>query len=96
MSKIDSLDSIESVVVHWSESDLINNELGEDDGDIEKTVTAAELDDLIKRSAQLISTGHDKLSLSIVLKTRTQWCVQSKFYVNSKDLGLLSVINKGQ
>lgn len=96
MSKIDSLDLIESIVVHWSESELINTELGENDGGIEKTVTAAELDDLVKRSAQLINTGHDKLSLSIALKNRTQWCVQSRFYVNSKDLGLLSVINKGQ
>lgn len=96
MSKIECVDEIESITVHWSESMLINRELGNDGDDIEKTVTASVLDVLIARSVKEIASGFDKLSLSITLKSGLQWCCCSKFYVGKSDLGLLTVINKGQ
>lgn len=60
------LKDIKSVFVHWSESKLINDELGSnDDGDINKEVDPVVFDDLVKRAAALVRTGYDKTSLTV-------------------------------
>lgn len=97
MARIEKLEDIESIIVHWSESNLINDELGCDDNcDIEKQVDPAAFDDLIRRAAKKVGVGYDKTSLSVKLKIGLQWCEQSKFYLNQKDSGLMSMLNKGE
>ena len=97
MSKIKSIDDIENIKVHWSESNLINDELGCDDNcDIEKNISPVEFDDLITRAAKKVGGGYDKTSLSVKLKNGTQWCSNSKFYLNAQDSCLLDLLNKGE
>lgn len=62
------LTDIKRIFVHWSESELINNELGnvpEDSGDILKDVDPAEFDDLVRRASKLVQTGYDKTCLMV-------------------------------
>jgi hypothetical protein len=62
------LKDIKSVFVHWSESKLINDELGnvpEDEGDIRKEVDPVVFDDLVKRASALVVTGYDKTCLTV-------------------------------
>lgn len=97
MAQIEKLEDIDSVIVHWSESNLINDELGSDENsDIEKTVDPIVLDDLIKRAAKLVGGGYDKTSMSVKLKNGLQWADSCKFYLNSNDSGLLYLLNKGE
>ncbi len=97
MSKINSLDDIQSVKVHWSESNLINDELGCDDNcDIEKEVEPAKLDDLVRRASLLVDMGYDKTSCSVLLKNGTLWAKESKFYLNARTPTLLDLLNKGE
>jgi hypothetical protein len=97
MSRIDSLSDIESVFVHWSESALINDELGaNDDDDIEKPVDPARFDEMVVRAAKGVTGGYDKTSLSIVLKGGVKWATGSKFYLSRTESGLLSLLNRGE
>jgi len=97
MARIEKLEDIESIIVHWSESTLINDELGRDDNDdIEKQVDPVAFDDLIRRAAKKVGGGYDKTSLSVKLKSGLQWCEQSKFYLNQNDSGLMNLLNKGE
>lgn len=97
MARIESLDDIESVIVHWSESALINAELNNSDSDdIEAAVNPLDLDNLVARAAMAITIGHDKTSLSVKLKSGLEWCTESKVYIGQNDTGLLSILNKGQ
>ena len=96
MAKINNIDDIDFIVVHWSESTLINDELGCDDNcDIEKDVNPNELDDLVRRASKEVGGGYDKTSLSVKLESGLQWCSESKFYLTSKEDGLLKLLNKG-
>ena len=89
------LKDIKRVFVHWSESDLINIELGsDDDGDINKEVDPAAFDDLVKRAAALVCTGYDKTSLTVYFSDGAVYGKNGgrKFYlVRSKD-SLLKLI----
>lgn len=92
--KIESLDQIESVRVQWSESGLINSELGNDaEGDINVTISPEKADDLIRRAAILVDGGYDKTPLTVTLKDGTVWCHELKFYILRRTTGLLDLIN---
>lgn len=97
MSKIKDLGEIDEIVVHWSESALINSELGCDDNcDIEKKVCPFELDDLINRASKLVPPGYDKTNMSITLKNGLKWASEIKFYLTKAEPSLLLLLNKGQ
>ena len=94
MSKIKDIGEIESVIVHWSESNVINDELGcNDDCDIEKEVSPQVLDKIIERAAKGVKGGYGKTSLTIKLKSGAVWAEHHKFYLHGGDRGLLSMIN---
>jgi hypothetical protein len=96
MAKINSLDDIAKIKVHWTESDYINESLGvDDDGDIEKIVDASLLNGLIRDACTLVPIGYDKIVLSVKLKDGLQWCDQCKFYLNSNKKDLLTLLNSG-
>lgn len=93
MSAINSIEDIESVRVHWSESELINNELDSGEDDIEQDVEPDVLDELISRAAKEVGEGYDKTVLTVRLKNGTVWCHNVKFYLHDGDTGLLQLIN---
>jgi len=92
--KLKNLAELESITVHWSESNLINDELGhDDDGDIEKQVDPVIFDDLIKRAAVKVGSGYDKTLLSVTLKNGLPWCLETKFYLNTNTKSLIGLLN---
>lgn len=93
------LEDILKVRVHWSESVLLNDEIGIDDvlggnGDIETDITAEQADDIISRAAKLVDGGCDKTVLTIYLKTGKVFCEGIKFYITRKTTGLLNLIGE--
>ena len=97
MSKIKSLNDIESITVHWSESKVINDKLGHDENyDIERQVDVVELAELLTLAEMEITGGYDKTSLTIRLNSGCLWCRESKFYICDGDTDLLTFLNKGQ
>jgi len=91
------LKDIKTVFVHWSESSLINDELGADDNsDINKSVSPIELDGLIKRAANSEdlekNCGYDKTVLTVELHNGEFYCNEDKFYLTIKTVGLLDLI----
>ena len=98
MAKINSLDDIEEIKVHWTESDYIHNSLGggDEDDDIEKVVDISLLNGIIRHACTLVPTGYDKTVLSVKLKDGLQWCDQCKFYLNSSKKDLLTLLNAGE
>jgi hypothetical protein len=90
-----NLNDIETIKVHWSESNYINSALGCDDNDdIEKEVDINAFNLIIANASKEISSGYDKTVLSIKLKSGLQWCLERKFYITNKTgslLGLLKV-----
>lgn len=97
MAKVNSVDEIESVFVHWSESNLINDELGcDDECDINKLVDPAAFNDLVSRAAKQVGSGYDKTVLTIKLKSGIIWANDVKFYLNAKDESMLTMINRGE
>jgi len=96
MAKIESLNDIESIIVHWSESNLINDELVSDENcDIEKPIDADVFNDIVKRAIARVKSGYDKTSLTVKLKTGGLWADRHKFYICNDDTDLLSLLNKG-
>ena len=97
MSRIKSLEDIETIKVHWSESLVVNEALGMDDNcNIEKLVSVEDFKRLLTNAVSQISCGFDKISLTITLKGGFVWCFESKFYICGDDVDLLDFINKGQ
>ncbi|NCP63193.1 MAG: hypothetical protein GW763_11305 [Paraglaciecola sp.] len=97
MSKISNLNEIDSIKVHWSESEYINNVLCcDENSDIEKEVDVFAFDSIISQASKEISSGYDKTSLSIKLKSGLQWCFESKFHITSRTSNLLELLNVGQ
>lgn len=95
MSKI-KIEDIEKVIIHWSESYLINDILGCDDNDdIEKEISVVDLEKLITDAANDISSGYDKTSMTITMKDGLVWADNSKFHITKGDT-LYSLLNKGQ
>ncbi len=93
------LDDIERVFVHWSESSLINDELGnvtEDSGDILREVNPIEFDGLIKRASALVTAGYDKTCLRVTLKDGTVYGENGgcKFYLTSAKNSLVKLIGE--
>jgi len=87
------LEDIKTVRFQWSESGLINDELGNDEqGDINVDVDAAKADDLIARAAKCVSSGYDKTPLTITLNDGTVWCHKLKYYIVRETKGLLDLI----
>ena len=83
------LSDVESVFVHWSESVLINDELGhnENTGDIDKQVDPVEFDHLVQRAANGVFSGYDKTKLTVKLKNGEVYD-EVKFYL-TQDKGSL-------
>ena len=95
MNEIKSLSDIGKIKVHWSESSLINDEMGCDENcDIEKEVDPVIFDDLIKRAAKKVGGGYDKTSLSVWAKDGSYIYDECKFYLSSNDSSLLNLLNK--
>ena len=95
MSKI-KIEDIGKVIIHWSESFLINDKLGCDDNDdIEKEISVNDLEKLIVDAAKDISSGYDKTSMTIIMKSGLVWASNSKFHITKGDT-LYSLLNKGQ
>jgi len=96
--KIESLDDIEKIIVHWSESNYINDTLDPlGDGDIEKEVDVLAFDSIIKHASTLVDIGYDKTSLSIKKKgDYNWWCMECKFYITKPRNSLLKLINAGE
>jgi hypothetical protein len=88
------LEDIKSVFVHWSESELINTELGEDEGDINKEVDPVAFDDLVKRASALVSPGYDKTCLTVEFRDGTVYGKNGgcKFYLTRSKDSLLKLI----
>ena len=97
MSSILHISDIQSITLHWAESDCINQAL---DGlglqPSDQSISAEKLDELIRSAASACVSGFEKLELSIVLKNGLQWCANARMYITHRDTGLLSVINKGE
>lgn len=90
---------IEKVFVHWSESCLINDELGnvpEDSGDILKEVDPLEFDDLTRRASALVPAGYDKTCLKVTLKDGTVLGKNGgcKFYLTPDKDSLVKLIGE--
>lgn len=67
--KTKTLDDIKSVLLRWSESELINKELNPENNDpIDKYVDPIEFDKLISRASQLVGQGYDKTCLTVEYK----------------------------
>ena len=97
MSRIKKIEDIDSIIIHWSESIVINVELGcDDNSDIEKEVTPEKAEALIRKASTNISAGYDKTSMTVKLKDGSVWATESKFYICRGDSDLLSVLNKGE
>ena len=93
------LEDIEKVFVHWSESSLINDELGnvpEDSGDILKEVNPIEFDELIKRASALVYAGYDKTCLRVTLSDGTVYGKNGgcKFYLTPAKDSLVKLIGE--
>lgn len=59
--------SIKEVFVFWSESTLINNEMGADENfDINKAVSIDEFNVLAVKAAQLVEGGYDKTKVKVI------------------------------
>lgn len=87
------LEEIKSVFVHWSESGLINDELGNsDDGDINALVEPVDFDDLVRRAAALVPPGYDKTTLTIKLEDGGE-INYVKFYLTREKDSLEKLIN---
>jgi len=94
MDRLENLDELKSITVHWSESNLINDELGCDDNcDIEKQVDPVAFDDLIKRAALTVGEGYDKTFLSVEHKNGFYWCREHKFFLCKHTKGLIELLN---
>lgn len=88
-----NIEEIKSILVHWSESNLINKALGCDDNcDIEKSVDVYEFDKLIKSAAAQVEGGYDKTVMTITLKDGLEWCTESKFHITKQRDGLMKLI----
>lgn len=89
------LSNIKSVFVHWSESNLINKEMGHDENsDIEKEIEPAVFDDLVRRSAAEVGPGYDKTVLTVHYNDGTKPDIEIKFYLTPEKDSLLKLINE--
>lgn len=58
--------SIKEVFVFWSESTLINSEMGADENfDINKAVSIDKFNELADKAAQLVDGGYDKTKVKV-------------------------------
>jgi hypothetical protein len=97
MAKIESLEEIKEITLHWSENNLINDTFDKGgDGDIEKIVDINELDSAVKESAKYIEGGYDKTKLTVKLKSGLLWADSCKFYITTRTTGLLNLLNEGE
>jgi len=90
-----NLSDIKSVYVQWSESELMNKELGYDDnGDINKDVDPIAFDDLVKRAAALVGQGYDKTCLTVEFHDGTIYGKNGgcKFYLMPSKDSLVKLI----
>jgi hypothetical protein len=89
------LADIAGVHFHWSESGLLNSELGKNsDSDIETEVDAVRANELIVKAAKLVKGGYDKTVLTIRLVNGRVFCNEIKFYITRKTAGLLDLIGE--
>lgn len=87
------LTDIKSIFIHWSESELINKELGHDEEDnINKEVEPVAFDDLVKRASALVSLGYAKTCLTVHFHDGTVYGKRCKFYLTRSKDSLLKLI----
>ena len=97
MTKIQSIDDIESIYLHWSESNHINLRFDCDrNGDINKPVNTRRLDHAVTIAGQEVGAGFDKTVLTIRLKNGVIWCSECKFRIKQGQKDLLSLLNTGE
>ncbi len=97
MTRIKSIDDIESIKVHWSESCFINEVMKcDENSDIEKEIEPSDFNDIVKIAATKVESGSDKTSLTVILKNGNIWCSESKFYLNKAKKDLISLLNAGE
>ena len=97
MAKIENLNDIEEIIVHWSESTHINDALGcDEDGDIEKKVDVFAFDKMVEMASKSVGSGYDKTSLTVKMKSGLLWASESKFYLTRNEDSLLGLLNKSE
>jgi hypothetical protein len=92
------ISDIKSVFVHWSESGLINSELGHDEeGSISKEVDPVVFDDLVRRASALVGPGYDKTCLTVELHDGEIWGKYGgcKFYLTPSKDSLVKLFGEG-
>ena len=95
MSKVESLNDIDELIVHWSESEHINKVLGHnEDYDIEKKVDVFSFDKMVQVASNYVEGGYDKTSLTVKLKDGAFLAKECKFYLGRNDTGLLDLLNR--
>ena len=92
--KLEKLNQIKSVRVHWSENSLINDRLGvNEDDDIEKDVDPMVFNHMLIAAAnEAPSLGSDKTVLTVKLIDGSVYCKECKFYLGQETLGLFDLI----
>lgn len=91
------LSDIKSVLLVWSESSLINQELNQEDADpINKYVDPVVFDDLVRRASALVGTGYDKTCLTVEFQDGTIYGKNGgcKFYLTPHKDSLLKLIEE--
>ena len=96
MSKINNINDIKGIHVHWSENNHINTTLGCDEwGDIEKPVDVFAFSMMVELASKEVKSGYDKTCLTVTMKDGTKWADDMKFYLTAKEDCLLKLLNKG-
>lgn len=90
------LEDIDKVILHWSESEYINDILGnEDDGDLNKELSPEDADDLIRKAAEKVDYPFDKTVLSIILKNNVfHYNGPIEYYLQGNTNGLIDLIRQ--
>lgn len=91
------LSDIKSVLLVWSESSLINQELNQEDVDpINKYVDPVIFDDLIRRASALVGPGYDKTCLTVEFQNGTIYGKNGgcKFYLTPDKDSLLKLLEE--
>ena len=73
---------------------MINSELGNIDGDIDKDVDPVEFDNLVKKASALVGPGYDKTCLTVILNDGTVYGHNGgvKFYLTPSKDSLVKLI----
>lgn len=91
------LSDIKSVLLVWSESSLINQELNQEDVDpINKYIDPVVFDNLIRRASAFVESGYDKTCLIVEFQDGTIYGKNGgcKFYLTPQKDSFLKLIEQ--